>query len=1078
MTPRTEGAKAYNDESVDEVPRETELLARVASTLAEDLPAEEVLRKLLQGLTRELAIDRAEVYLLDETGGSLAGGRAVARRRDDGALETTLLDSVVVPVSGLGGMLSAAVVSGKTQVMGDAARPQPGIALEPAVAERLREGTIVCVPLSTRGRVTGVVLLHDASGAARLASRVGLIEALVSQAGPALDRAGNQEARERALKEITRLQQVGATLQGSLPLDEILGRLLEGITEGLEVDRALLLIHDERKAALEGAQSVTRGHGGPVLTREAVGMLAVPVADPFEILSASVMTKRPYLYGGAARGHEGLRLAPQVKELLGVDHLAAVPLLAGNRVIGVITLDNVTRRIPITADLDLMSAYGAQAGLAIERTMLEEKLRASERRHREFIERSPDGIVETSLDGRILSCNDALVRLVGYSREELVRMRAADLYADPARREEFLRVNLEKGSAEGIDVCIRRKGGSLAFVSISSRLRRDSDPPVIESIIHDVTERYETERRSRVLADAVTYSADAILSLDAAARVTSWNKGAEKIFGYTAGEMLSKPYQTLVPPDKLDELCDVIRVRVEKEGYLQGYETVRLHKDGRRIPVSVTVSRLGGNGGPDLGWSAVVRDITDRKREESRRLLLSSITEQSPDAILSVDAAGRITSWNRGAEKMFGYSAAEVIGEPWLKLAPVEREADYNSVVSTIPEPGGQADAGESRVVDTLARARDGRMLPVRISSSVLRAHADDETGFSIILRDLTEQRTLAEMSERLQEELFSRNRLEGIVGVSRAMDQVRERIRRVARFNSSVLLVGDSGTGKEIVASAIHYNSPRGTRPLIKVNCAAIPEHLLESELFGIERNVATGVDSRMGRFEMADGGTLFLDEIGDMTLSTQAKILRVLQEREFEKVGGKKSIKVDVRIVAATNKDLEEEIKSRRFRDDLYYRLNVIVIKLPPLSSRREDIDALIDHFIDKFARENHLPRKRLTIPARILLNEYDWPGNVRELEHSIERAMVMSEGAVITESDLPPGILIWRELGGAPASAGDAGGGLSKIMKEVERRTVLEALERSGWVQARAAKLLGISERSMWYRVKKLGLRPPAR
>jgi len=304
-------------------------------------------------------------------------------------------------------------------------------------------------------------------------------------------------------------------------------------------------------------------------------------------------------------------------------------------------------------------------------------------------------------------------------------------------------------------------------------------------------------------------------------------------------------------------------------------------------------------------------------------------------------------------------------------------------------------------------------------------------------------------------------------------MDEVRERIRRVSRFNSSVLLVGESGTGKEVVANAIHYNSPRREKPFIKVNCAAIPESLLESELFGIERNVATGVDGRIGRFEMADGGTLFLDEIGDMSIATQSKILRVLQEREFERVGGKSVIKVDVRIIAATNKSLEKEIEARRFRNDLYYRLNVIVVALPPLAARREDIDPLVDHFLEKFTRENGLPRRQLTLQARMLLNQYDWPGNVRELEHCIERAVVMSLGSEIVEADLPPAILIWKELGGSGPASGELNG-LSAILRQVERRTVLSALERSGWVQARAARMLGISERSMWYRVKKLGLK----
>jgi DNA-binding NtrC family response regulator len=228
-----------------------------------------------------------------------------------------------------------------------------------------------------------------------------------------------------------------------------------------------------------------------------------------------------------------------------------------------------------------------------------------------------------------------------------------------------------------------------------------------------------------------------------------------------------------------------------------------------------------------------------------------------------------------------------------------------------------------------------------------------------------------------------------------------------------------------------------------------------------------------------MADGGTLFLDEIGDMSLATQAKILRALQEREFERVGGKKVIKVDVRIIAATNKDLEAEIKARRFRDDLFYRLNVIVITLPALAARREDIDPLIDHFLTRVALENSLARKKLSLQARMLLNEYEWPGNVRELENCIERAVIMSEGPDVGEADLPPHILIWKEMRGNGSGPGrPARAGLAQTVREAERRTLLAALERAGWVQARAARTLGISERSMWYRVKKLGLERPPR
>ncbi|HZI93221.1 MAG TPA: PAS domain S-box protein, partial [Patescibacteria group bacterium] len=901
------------------------------------------------------------------------------------------------------------------------------------------------------------------------------------------------------------LQKVTAALQGSQPLPEILQKILDGVTEGLDVDRAILYLYDADRRVLKGAQAALRhpaksGFTPPhndtsmdCLQAQVTGV-EIPVEGTDEVMSATVLLRRPFVadhltgIGGSNGG--ALQISGAIRAALKDHSFVTAPLLAQDRVVGVLTVDNFRRSVPFRERMHLLMAYGAQAGLAIERTLLEEKLRASEQRYRQFIEHSPDGIVETTLDGRFISCNDGILRLLGYTREELFKLNARDLYVDESRRDELIARNMADGKVEGMVVAIRRRNGGTAYVSATSRLRHGPDEPVLECIIRDVTERYEAERRLRTLTDVVTYSADAIVSVDPGCRITSWNVGAQLVFGYSAEEMTGQPYQRLVPQDRLDEFLHIIRSRVEKEGHLVGFETERLHRDGSRIPVSLSVTRLRHNGGPDLGWSVVVRDITQRKREEQQRRLLSSITLQSPDAILSVDRKGRITSWNLGAEKMFGYSAPEIVGHPWLELAPAERQADYLMVAGpqaageAASPPGEGVRAESPQVVDTLARTRNGGKLPVRLSASVLRAENGDEVGWSIILRDLTEQKTLAEISERLQEELYSRNRLEGIVGNSRAMEEVRERIRRVARFTSSVMLVGGSGTGKEIVANAIHYNSPRSRMPFVKVNCAAIPEDLLESELFGIERNVATGVDGRIGRFEMSNGGTLFLDEIGDMSLATQAKILRVLQEREFERVGGKKLIKVDVRIIAATNKDLQAEIKARRFRDDLYYRLNVIVITLPPLADRREDIDPLIDHFLAKVTAENHLPRRKLSLSARMLLNEYDWPGNVRELEHCIERAVVMSEGAEIVEADLPSGILIWKETrsgdgetgGDGAAVAGSGNGHLGDIMRQVERRTLVEALDRSGWVQAKAARLLGISERSMWYRVKKLGLRPP--
>jgi two-component system NtrC family response regulator len=281
------------------------------------------------------------------------------------------------------------------------------------------------------------------------------------------------------------------------------------------------------------------------------------------------------------------------------------------------------------------------------------------------------------------------------------------------------------------------------------------------------------------------------------------------------------------------------------------------------------------------------------------------------------------------------------------------------------------------------------------------------------------------------------------------------------------VLIRGESGTGKELIARALHYASPRAARPLVKVNCAALAESLLEAELFGHEKGAFTGaVTARKGRFELADGGSLFLDEIGDLPPHLQVKLLRVLQEREFERVGSSRPVKVDVRLLAATHRNLEALVREGRFRDDLYYRINVVTIQLPPLRERREDVPLLIDHFLRAFADKNGKSIRGLTREAREALLRYDYPGNVRELENLIERAVVLTRDDVIDLTDLP----LTLE---AQAAEPESGAGLVAAVEGLERRMIREALAKADGIQTRAAELLGIGERVLRYKLKKYGL-----
>jgi Nif-specific regulatory protein len=346
----------------------------------------------------------------------------------------------------------------------------------------------------------------------------------------------------------------------------------------------------------------------------------------------------------------------------------------------------------------------------------------------------------------------------------------------------------------------------------------------------------------------------------------------------------------------------------------------------------------------------------------------------------------------------------------------------------------------------------------------------------------MREREGLMEQTRSLQQALRTRYRLDNIVGRSKRMREVYEAVEQVSQTRATVLLRGESGTGKELIARAIHFNSPRASGPFVKLNCAALPQGLLESELFGHEKGAFTGATAaKKGRFELADGGSLFLDEIGDMPMPVQIKLLRVLQERCFERVGGAKTIAVDVRIIAATHQDLEAAIPRGEFREDLYYRLNVVPILLPPLRERREDIPLLIEHFLAKWNRENNR-RVRITGRALQAMLNYDWPGNVRELENCIERMVVMSRRRLVLPEDLPLPVAPADGPKARPArpsaarSPGVAGRspapGLSTL-RDMEREQIIQALARAGGVQARAAALLEITPRQLGYRLRKYGI-----
>jgi DNA-binding NtrC family response regulator len=343
-------------------------------------------------------------------------------------------------------------------------------------------------------------------------------------------------------------------------------------------------------------------------------------------------------------------------------------------------------------------------------------------------------------------------------------------------------------------------------------------------------------------------------------------------------------------------------------------------------------------------------------------------------------------------------------------------------------------------------------------------------TGKANLLRRFSENRVVRE-NTLLRSYLKDKYRFENMIGVSLAIQKVFELIEKVADTNATTLITGESGVGKELVARAIHFNSSRRDKPLVVVNCGAIPEALLESELFGYEKGAFTGANTtRLGRFELADGGTIFLDEIGDMSFNLQVKLLRVLQEKAFDRVGGSKTIDIDVRIVAATNRNLEELVKEGKFREDLFYRLNVVPINIPPLRERKQDIPALYSHFLEKSNSVNNASVEGFSEEAMEILMEYDYPGNVRELQNLVERLIVLKKSGMIRIEDLPekfyrPGKKLYEQF--------DLQRGYDTLVSEFEQALILKALDETKGVKSKAAQILSMNRTTLIEKMKRLGI-----
>jgi len=568
-------------------------------------------------------------------------------------------------------------------------------------------------------------------------------------------------------------------------------------------------------------------------------------------------------------------------------------------------------------------------------------------------------------------------------------------------------------------------------------------------------------------------SPDAIVVSNEKGQISSINSQVERLFGYNRQELIGQSVEILVP-ERFRDAHPRHREAYNSQASVRpmgvGLQLFGRRKDGSEFPVDIMLSPVEAAEGRVV--ISVIRDISDRKKAEEAlqrsEQQFRALFEFSPDAIIASDQEGCITEVNARVESMFGYQRGELLGQPIDSLVPERfrhthpaRRKEYASAARVRPMGAG---------LELYGRRKDGTEFPADIMLGPVET-AEGRVVLSVI-RDLTEKREAEEALRRselqkryLEEELNTEARFEEIIGESVLLKRVLKLVETVSATDVTVMILGETGTGKEVIARAIHQLSPRNEHVMVKLNCAAIPAGLLESELFGHEKGAYTGaIDRKIGRLELAHEGTLFLDEIGDLPLELQPKILRALQEKEFERLGSNKPIPVNVRLVAATNRDLAKMVAEGQFRSDLYYRLRVFPILLPSLRERREDIPLLVRYFVDRHARK--LYKKIETIPDETMraLTRWDWPGNIRELENFIERAVILTKGPVLRAP--------LSELAMAEEIAPVRDSSLEATEREHILRVLRETKGKIGGSDGAAARL-GLIRTTLNSKMKKLGI-----
>ncbi len=738
-----------------------------------------------------------------------------------------------------------------------------------------------------------------------------------------------------------------------------------------------------------------------------------------------------------------------------------------------------------------------------------------------IFESSPDAILLTDTEGTVVRVNAQAEALFGYQRDELLSQPVDVLVPDGFRdshkshRQDFHAQPRSRPMGAGLQLYARKKNGDSVPVDIMLSPLRMGENLFVVAVVRDITERMKIEDALRISEEKFRLLVDsardyAIFMVDLEGRVTSWNPGAERINGFKAEEILGKHYSMLFPPDELElgkaeeELrTAAVEGRSEDEGW-------RLRKDGSRFWANVITTAVKDEQGQIRGYAKIVRDITEKKKAQEALLVeVAGTLVSNLDIRQLLTAIGlslkHIVPYNYASLALLDSDTGQLYVQP-LDPAPDSDVAPPETVIDPADSPEGWAlrtrkpvSIGQlesarfsSGLIPFLASAkmRSACWIPLVSRDRILgtlnlastRAHAFNEEVVQL-LTQVTGQvalaidnalafRRIAELQDRLtqekiylEDELRTEHNFDEIIGESRGLKRVLKQVETVADTDATVLILGETGTGKELIARAIHDLSHRRDHTFIRINCAAIPAGLLESELFGHEKGAFTGaIAQKIGRMELADRGTLFLDEVGDIPLELQPKLLRALQDKEIERVGGNRPIPVDVRLIAATNRHLDKMVQEKQFRSDLYYRLRVFPITIPPLRERPDDIPILVRYFTQRHAKR--MNRRIETIPPEAMeaLVHWQWPGNVRELENFIERAVILSQGTVLRAP------LAELRATAEPLPAGNM------TLEAVEREHIKRVLQETGGLIAGpngAAARLGINRTTLNSRMRKLGI-----